>query len=103
MTSQHRDVATLKANVATLQRKLKMHIKEPWSKIREKSPHIIANLKTFVMCYINGLSPVLSIAGPEIIRPKRDIDYGQNIKSKQLKANNVNHRKENCTKNLVAS
>ena len=77
-----------------------MHIKEPWSKIRENSPHIIVNLWTFFMRYINGLSPVLLIAGPKIIQPKRDTDYGQNVKSKQLKENNVNHRKENGKKNL---
>ena len=59
-----------------------MQFKEPWSRIRENSPLINVNLWTFVMCYMNELSPVPSIAGPEIIQPKRDTDYGQNIKSK---------------------
>ena len=77
-----------------------MQIKEPWSKIRENSPRINVHLWTFVVRYMNGLSPVLFIAGPEIIQPKRDTDYGQNIKPKELKADNVNHRKENFKKNL---
>ena len=89
-----------RSDVTTLQRRLKMKIKEPWSRIRENSPRINVHLWTFVVRYMNGLSPVLSIAGPEIIQPKRDTDYRQNIKSKHLKANNVNHRKENCKKNL---
>ena len=59
-----------------------MHIKQPWSKIRENSPRINVNLWNFVVLYMNGLSPVLSIAGPEIIQPKSDSDYGQNIKPK---------------------
>ena len=70
ITSRRGDVATLKANVATLQRRLKMNIKESWSRRRKDSPRIIVNLWTFVVHYINGLSPVLSIAGPEIIQPK---------------------------------
>ena len=53
-----------------------MHIKQPWSKIRENSPRINVNLLTFVVRYLNGLSPVLSIAGPEIIQAKSDSDYG---------------------------
>ena len=81
-TFRRSDVATLRANIATLQRRLKMQIKEPWSRIRENSPRINVHLWTFVVRYMNGLSPVLSIAGPEIIQPKRDTDYGQNIKSK---------------------
>ena len=81
------DVATLKRrnvedNIAMLQRRLKMQIKELWSRIRENSPRINVHLWTFVVHYMNGLSSVLSIAGPEIIQPKRDTDYGQNIKPK---------------------
>ena len=70
-----------------------MQFKEPLSRIRENSPLIIVNLWNFFVLYMNGLSPVLSIAGPEIIQPKRDTDYEQNVKSKQIKANNVNHGK----------
>ena len=81
-TSRRCNIATLRANVATLQRRLKMKIKEPWSRIRENSPRINVHLWTFVKRYMNRLSPVLLIAGPEIIQPKRDTDYGQNIKSK---------------------
>ena len=77
-----------------------MHINEPWYRIIENSPRINGNLQTFVVRYMNGLFPVPSITGPEIIQPKRDTDYGWNIKPKKLKANNVNHRKENCKKNL---
>ena len=77
-----------------------MQFKEPWSRIRENSPRINVHLWTFVVRYMNGLSLVFLIVGPEIIQPKRDTDYGQNIKSKQLKENNINHIKENCKKNL---
>ena len=76
LTSRCCDVATLRANVATLQRRLKMQFKEPWSRIRENSPLINVTLWTFVVRYMNGLSLVPSIAGPKIIQPKRDTDYG---------------------------
>ena len=59
-----------------------MHIKQPRSKIRENSPRRNVNLWNFVVNYKNGLSPILSIAGPEIIQPKSDSDYRQNIKQK---------------------
>ena len=84
-----------------------MHIKEPWSKIRSNSPHIIVNLWTFVMRYINGLAPVLSIAGPVIRQPKSDSYYVVPIMDrtatqnnlKQINKNkNLNHGKENCKK-----
>ena len=77
-----------------------MHIKEPWYRIIENSPRINGHLWTFIVLYMNGLFPVPSIAGPEIIQSKRDTDFGRNIKPKEVKENNVNHRKENSKKNL---
>ena len=41
------DVATLKANVATLQRRPKMEIIQQWSKVRENSPCAIVTLLNF--------------------------------------------------------
>ena len=66
-----------------------MHIKEPWSKIRSNSPHIIVNLWTFVMRYINGLAPVLSIAGPVIRQPKSDSYYVVPIMDRTATQNNL--------------
>ena len=77
-----------------------MQIKEPWPRIRENSPRINVHLWTFVVRYMNGLSSVLSIAGPEIIQPKRDSGYEQSLNQNNLKADNVNHRKKNCKINL---
>ena len=80
-----------------------MYIMQPWSKIRENSPRGNVTLWTFVLFCMIGSSPVLSIAGPERIHPKRDSDYGKNSKPTELKADNkkkLNHRKENCKKNL---
>ena len=76
-TSRRYNVATLRVNVATLQRRPKMYIMQPWSKIRENSPRAIVTLWTFVVLCMSGSSPILSIAGPESRHPKRDSDYGQ--------------------------
>ena len=77
MTSRRCNVATLRTNVAMLQRRPKMYIKQPWSKVRENSPRVIVTLWTIVVLCMNGSSSVLSIAGPESKHPKRDSDYGQ--------------------------
>ena len=73
----------------------------------QNSPHIILTLWIFVMRYINGLAPVLSIAGPAIRQPKSDSYYVVPITDrtatqnnlKQINKNkNLNHGKENCKK-----
>ena len=71
------NVAMLKANVATFQRRPKMKNIQPWSKGTENSPRAIVTLWTFAVLCMNGSSPILSIAGPESRHPKRDSDYGQ--------------------------
>ena len=62
-------------DIATFQRRPKIKIIQPWSKVRENSPRAIVTLWTFAVLCMNGSSPVLLIAGPESRHPKRDSDY----------------------------
>ena len=80
------NVATLRTNIATLQRRPKMQLIQQRSKIRENSPHAIVTLLNL----LNRPSLRLSITGPASRHPKKKkkSDYGQKQKTNILKADN---------------